>query len=173
MRAAIRVTVFLLSCGLIAPCAMPALEGGGSVDPLLKELVALERSALDRWITLDPQGYLELYAPEVTYFDPTTERRVDGLEAMQKRLAPMRSIKLPFKDPRYEMIDPKVERHGDVALLTFNLINYGKLPDRPESVLARWNSTEVYSQINRKWKIIHSHWSYTKPELKGGASSSL
>jgi ketosteroid isomerase-like protein len=113
------------------------------VDRLVEELVALERSALDRWIKLDPQGYLHLLAPEVTYFDPFTERGVDGLE---------------------------VQRHGDVALLTFNLVNYGKLPDAPERVLARWNSTEVYSRIGATWKIIHSHWSYIQPELKQPAS---
>lgn len=145
---------------------MPAQDGGGSVDRLLEELVALERSALDRWINLDPQGYLDLQAPEVTYFDPFTERRVDGLDAMQVRLAPMKKMKPPFTDPRYDMIDPKVQRHGDVALLTFNLVNYGKLPDAPERVLARWNSTEVYSRIGGTWKIIHSHWSYIQPELK-------
>ena len=64
------------------------------------------------------------------------------------------------------MIEPKVQHHGDVALLTFNLVNYGKLLNRSESVLASWNSTEVYSRIAGKWRIIHSHWSYTKPELK-------
>jgi hypothetical protein len=37
-------------------------------------------------------------------------------------------------------------------------------------VLARWNSTEVYSRINGQWKIIHSHWLYTMPQLKGGGS---
>jgi ketosteroid isomerase-like protein len=145
---------------------MPAQDGGGSVNRLLDELVALERSALDRWIKLDPQGYLDLQAPEVTYFDPFTERRVDGLDAMQVRLAPMKKMKPPFMDARYDMIDPKVQRHGDVALLTFNLVNYGKLPDGPERVLARWNSTEVYSRIGGTWKMIHSHWSYTQPELK-------
>jgi hypothetical protein len=62
---------------------------------------------------------------------------------MQLRLAPMMKIKPPFTDSRYDMIDPQVQRHGDVALLTFNLVNYGKLPDAPERVLARWNSTEV------------------------------
>jgi ketosteroid isomerase-like protein len=136
------------------------------VNPLLEELVALERSALDRWIKLDPQGYLDAAAPEITYFDPTTERRVDGWEALQMRLAPMKTLKLPFTDPRYEMTEPKVQRHGDVALLTFNLVNYGKLPNRSESVLARWNSTEVYCRIDGKWKIIHSHWSYIRPEVK-------
>jgi hypothetical protein len=51
------------------------------VTDLHEEIIALERSALDRWITFDPQGYLDLSAPEVTYFDPMRDKRVDGLEA--------------------------------------------------------------------------------------------
>ncbi|MGH9837153.1 MAG: YybH family protein [Blastocatellia bacterium] len=156
---------------ILLPQITTAQKGGGSANhSLLEELVALERSALDRWITGDPQGYLDLYAPEVTYFDPTTERRVDGLEAMQALLAPIKNLKIPFKDPRYEMIRPQVQLHGEVALLSFNLVNYGKLPDQPETVLARWNSTEVYCRVNGKWKIIHSHWSFIKPELKQAGS---
>jgi ketosteroid isomerase-like protein len=167
MQSAIGLTIFLLSSGLGAPLTARAQGTAAAVDDsLLRELVALERSALDRWITLDPQGYLDLYAQEVTYFDPTTERRVDGLKGLQERLTPMRNVKLPFKNLRYEMVDPRVQRHGDVALLTFNVINYGTLPDRPESVVSRWNSTEVYRRIDGKWRIVHSHWSFTKPEVK-------
>ena len=136
------------------------------MDRVFEELVALERSALDRWITLDPEGYLDLLAPEVTYFDPFTEKRVDGREAMQVRLAPMKEMTLPFTDPRYDMIDPKIQSHEDVAILTFNLVNYARLPNGPERVLARWNATGVYSRIGGRWKIIHSHWSYTQPEPK-------
>jgi hypothetical protein len=66
------------------------------MDPLLDELVAFERSALDRWIRFDPQGYVDILAAEVTYFDPFTERRVDGLDAMEVRLAPMKAMKPPF-----------------------------------------------------------------------------
>jgi ketosteroid isomerase-like protein len=139
------------------------------MDSLLDELVALERSALDRWIKLDPQGYLDLYAPDVTYFDVSTERRIDGLAAMQTRLAPMKTMKPPFSEPRYELIDPRVQQHGDVALLTFNLINYGKLSDGLERELARWNSTEVYARVGSSWKIIHSHWSYVQPPQKAPA----
>ena len=36
--------------------------------------------------------------------------------------------------------------------------------DGPKTT-ARWNSTEVYQRINGSWKIIHSHWSYVKPDL--------
>jgi ketosteroid isomerase-like protein len=85
---------------------------------------------------------------------------------MQERVAFMKNVKLPFTKPRYELLEPRVQRHGDVAVLTFQVVNYGTLPDQPESVLARWNSTEVYRRVDGKWKIIHSHWSFVKPELR-------
>ena len=167
MRKSILLAYCLLLMGSGTSCRVPAHAGGAAAEPpLLDELVALERSALDRWIHVDPQGYLDLYAPEVTYFDPMTERRLDGLAAIEARLAPLRGMKSPFKDPRYEISEAKVQRHGDVALLTFNLVNYAKVGDRPEGVLSRWNSTEVYARADGRWKIIHSHWSYTKPNIK-------
>jgi uncharacterized protein (TIGR02246 family) len=136
------------------------------VDGRSEEIIALERSALDRWIEFDPQGYLDLYAPEVTYFDPNVEKRIDGLEAMKTLLAPIKELEDAIKDARYEMKDTKVQRHGDVALLTFGLVNYGKVGDRPERELTRWNATEVYKSIDGRWRIIHSHWSYVKPLLR-------
>jgi len=166
MRPMIPLRSVLLSAGLVAYCATAMAQPPESDDALLAELVALERSALDRWVKLDPDGYLDLFATDVTYFDPTTERRMSGLEELRARLAPVRNMKPPFSDPRYELIAPKVQRRGDVALLTFNLINYGKLSDGVERELARWNSTEVYSRIDGNWKIIHSHWSSTQPQQK-------
>jgi uncharacterized protein (TIGR02246 family) len=164
LRKASFVTVFLL-CGVTSP-STETLQERSSVDRLTQEIVALERSALDRWIALDPEGYLKLYAPDVTYFDPTTDLRIDGLKAMQERLAPMKSAKSPFSDRRYEMTGAKVQRYGDVALLTYNLTNYGKPANQPERVLTRWNSTEVYGRRDGKWVLLHSHWSYIKPEIK-------
>lgn len=134
--------------------------------PREEEVIALERSALDRWITGNPQGYLDLYAPDVTYFDPFRDKRVDGLQAIRTLVAPPKDFKLPFTDPRYEMIDPKTERYGDLVLLTFNLVNYGKLPGQSETVLARWNATEVYARVGGNWRILHSHWSLVKPDVK-------
>ena len=158
--------VFLLSFVFTVSCSAPVQTAGTSADNLSEEIIALERSAIDRYITGDPQGYLDLYASEVTYFDPSLEKRIDGLEAMKTLLAPMRETKSPITVTRYEMISPKIQRHGDVVLLTFHAINYGKLPNQPETVLERWNSTEVYGRIDGQWKIIHSHWSYIKPEIK-------
>jgi uncharacterized protein (TIGR02246 family) len=133
-----------------------------------QQIIALERSALDRWIRGDPDGYLSLYANDATYFDPFRDKRVDGLDQLSARVAPMRGIKLPFTEPRYEMIDPRVDVEGNVAVLTFNLVNYGKpTGSADERVLARWNATEVYRRQNGAWRIGHTHWSFTQPQLAG------
>ena len=165
MRKASLMTIVLLSIRFTQSSGVSAQERV-SVDSVTKDLIALERVALDRYITMDPEGYLSLYAPEVTYFDPSTERRLDGLKAMQEFLRPMKTAKRRFTKPRYEILGPKVQLYGDVALLTFNIINYGKPPNRPEQALARWNTTEVYRRVDGKWVIVHSHWSFIKPDVK-------
>ncbi|UCC11231.1 MAG: nuclear transport factor 2 family protein [candidate division WOR-3 bacterium] len=123
-----------------------------------EEIIACERAALDRWGRGDPGGFTEISADEVTYFDPGTEKRVDGIGSLRQLYAP---IEGKIKIDRYEMLNPKVQVHGDTAVLTFNLIDY---TGRPEGSRAEghWNATEVYCRINGQWKIIHTHWSYTK-----------
>jgi ketosteroid isomerase-like protein len=58
-----------------------------------------------------------------------------------------------------------VDRAGEAAILTYNLVSYGRRADGG-AVVARWNSTAVYRLIDGRWKILHSHWSFTRPELK-------
>jgi ketosteroid isomerase-like protein len=154
-------TTALLTLSLFA-VAMAVSCADQSDDFRPETIIALERAALDRYGNGDPQGYLETYAPDVTYFDQNQERRVDGLGAMKELLIPITG---KIKVDHYEMIGAKVQHRGDVAVLTYNLVSYGKRPNGG-SVVVRWNSTEVYGRIEGKWKIIHSHWSYTKPELK-------
>lgn len=77
----------------------------------------------------------------------------------------MKGITLPFSDVRYDMINPKVQQVGDAALLSFNLVNYAKTsPDATESVLNRWNATQLYVKRHAVWTIVHTHWSFVKPE---------
>jgi uncharacterized protein (TIGR02246 family) len=155
-----------LVAGLVCVVPNHRAHGQAEADRERDEFVALERAALDRWITLDPGGYLGLYVDDVSYFDATTEARVDGRAAMEARLAPMKTAKPPFTNPRYEMVAPRLQRSGDIAILTFNLVNYGRIKGGPETVLARWNSTEVYRRVDGKWRIIHSHWSFVRPDVK-------
>jgi ketosteroid isomerase-like protein len=151
----------------LVACRQHAPGGLASTD-VADHLIALERSALDRWIQADPDGYLRLYTTDATYFDPFRDKRVDGLDALNAQVGAIRGIKLPFTEPRYEMLAPRVDVEGNIAVLTFNLVNYGKPSgSTQETVLARWNATEVYRRQNGEWKILHSHWSFTQPKLAG------
>ena len=133
----------------------------------MHDVIAMERAALDRWGNGDPSGYLEIMAREVTYFDPFQEKRIDGDVAMRVMLAPITG---QIKVDRYDMIDPRVQQYGDAALLTFNLISYRTQPNGVEAVISSWNASEMYARIDGKWSIVHSHWSYIKPELKQAMS---
>jgi hypothetical protein len=136
--------------------------GGKHEDDVAGKIISMERAALDRFGKGDPWGFIEISADEVTYYDTDTERRLDGLEALKQLYT---SIEGKISIERYEMINPKVQIHGDTAVLTFNLIDY--VPTSEESIKeVHWNSTEVYSRINEEWKIIHTHWSHIKPKLQ-------
>jgi len=129
----------------------------GAAEVEQETVVALERAALDRWGKGDPKGFLEIYAPEITYFDAGVERRVDGHSAMTEYLLPFTG---KIKVARYEMIGTKVQRHGDVAVLTYNLRSEAVKPDG-KTVTVRWNSSSVYARTGNAWKVVHSHWSLT------------
>lgn len=123
------------------------------------QILLLERSALDRWGKGDPGGFLELYAPDVTYFDPVTATRIDGHPAMVDYYRPWIG---KIQIARYELLNPQVVVEGNMALLTYNLVNYAQDAEGVESVGSSWNSTTVYQRQDDTWKAIHSHWSFTR-----------
>src|SRR5438477_6567817 len=148
--------MIFLACGGLASC-------GKSSDAFDQEkIIAIEKAALDRWGKGDPQGYLETYAPEITYFDPSREKRADGMQAMKDYYAPIAG---KVKVDRYEMIDTKVQHLGDVAVLSYQLMSHAIMPNGSPLTI-RWNSTKVYGLFDGRWKLFHDHWSYVKPELK-------
>lgn len=127
-------------------------------DSISKLIIGMEKSALERWNNGDPSGFLEISANEVVYFDPMTEQRLDGLDKLTDLYEKIRG---KIHVDRYEMINPKVQSVDKMAVLTFNLISY--FGDKYQ----KWNCTEVYRvEKESKWKIIQSHWSFTKPNIK-------
>ncbi|MEN6453654.1 MAG: nuclear transport factor 2 family protein [Prolixibacteraceae bacterium] len=123
-----------------------------------EKIIALEKAALERWMNGDVYGYLELYADDVTYFDPMLEKRLDGLNELTKLYEPWQG---KIKASNYEVIAPEVQADKSMAVLTFNLVS------SVGETTYKWNCTEVYrKEKGGEWKIIHSHWSSTKPELK-------
>lgn len=119
-----------------------------------EKIIAMEKAALDRWGKGDPSGFLEISAPDVVYFDPFLEFRLDGLAALTSYYEGLRG-KIRFD--RFELISPKVQICGEVAVLTFNYVSYAA------ETKSRWNCTEVYQRIDGYWRIIQTHWSFTQP----------
>lgn len=127
-------------------------------------ILALERAALERWGKGDPEGFLEIMSPDETYFDPLTAARIDSLDALRRHMAPFAGL---IRIERVEIVNPQVLHcGGDLAVLTFNLIDHGaRIGDGPKTT-SRWNATEVFQRRDSRWQIVHSHWSYTQPVLK-------
>ena len=120
-----------------------------------QQIIQLEMQALERWCNGDPSGFLEISAPDVVYFDPFLELRINGLKALTEYYEDLRGKILAN---RFELLNPLVQRVGPAAVLTFNFVSWGE-----EGDAHRWNCTEVFRQNGPAWEIIQTHWSFTKP----------
>jgi ketosteroid isomerase-like protein len=133
-----------------------------SVD-ISRTIIAMERTALERWGRGDPSGFLEISADDVVYFDPFVLRRVNGIEALR---ALYESIRGQVQIKRFELIDPRVQVIGDAAVLTFNYV-----AEDTNEATSCWNCTEVYRREGGAWRIIQTHWSFTQPKLAASDSA--
>lgn len=116
-------------------------------------ILGMERAALYRWGKGDPSGFLEISAPDVVYFDPFQPCRMDRIDALRRYYEGIRGMVHIDRD---EIINPKVQVIGDAAVLTFNFVSWSG--DKQN----RWNCTEVYARREDKWRIVQTHWSFTK-----------
>ena len=124
---------------------------------IAETIIALETKALEAWHNGNPSPYLDLYSKDFTYFDPAHERRIDGWDKIKVLYESMRG---KVKMDRFEIINPVVQQADSMAVLTYNLLSYSG------ETLWKENCTEVYRlEENNEWKIIHSHWSFTKPSI--------
>ena len=119
-----------------------------------KEIIALERSALDKWSQGNTRGYIDIGADDVTWFDftPGAQPRIEGLEAIRNYMAPLAG-QIPLHT--YDIVNPKVQVYDNTAILTFHW-NASTTDGKP---LPRWKTTSVYHWKNGKWRMVHAHWS--------------
>src|SRR5512132_3226601 len=112
---------------------------------IVETILELERTAMERWGRGDPDGFIDISAVDVSYFDPFTDRRLDGLEALRRLYGQFRG---KIRIDRFEIIDPRVQAAGDIAVLTYRFNSHGS-----EGSM-QWNTTEVYQRSLVGWKII-------------------
>lgn len=124
---------------------------------ITEKIIALETAALEAWHNGNPSPYLNLYSKGFTYFDSAHEWRLDGWDKIKELYESMRGM---VKMDRFEILNPVVQQTNEMAVLTYNLHSYSG------EKLWKENCTEVYRlEGNNDWKIIHSHWSITKPSI--------
>lgn len=124
---------------------------------ITETIIALETKALEAWHNGNPSPYLDLYSKDFTYFDSAHEWRIDGWDKIKELYESMRG---KVKMDKFEIINPIVQTTETMAVLTYNLHSYSG------ETLWKENCTEVYRfEENFEWKIIHSHWSLTKPSI--------
>lgn len=115
-------------------------------------IISLEKEAL---ASTDPMAFVELSDTDVIYFDPSLEKKIEGLDQLRTHYEHMSN---PDPVDRSEMIRPVVHVTQNIAVLTFNLDCHAG------DKVIKWNCTEVYRRNPaNEWKIIQTHWSYVKP----------
>lgn len=142
----------LLICAAALWCGLPALADANA--DTLREILALERQAMDGWRAGNPDPAMALASPEITYFHAVTQKRLDGLAAVRDLYEKYRGI--PLFDS-YDILDPRLQIAGDAAVLTYHFVRHNG------SAVSHWNATQVYQRGKDGWRVIHSHWSTVQP----------
>jgi ketosteroid isomerase-like protein len=124
-------------------------------------ILALEKRALKQWYKGDPWGFIEISAPDVTYFDTGTAQRLNGREVLRAEYA-RREGQIHYDV--MDFIDPTLQTLGDVAVLLYRFFSTQLNPDGSVSSRIPWNCTEVFVRIDHQWRIAHTHWSFIKGE---------
>jgi ketosteroid isomerase-like protein len=93
-------------------------------------------------------------ANDYTEFNSDYSTRLEG-KAVAVRLTEA-SSKDPSRTLAAEMLNPKVQVYGDVAILTYNYAGLFKNKDG-EVKPVRAKSTRVYAKIDGKWKLVHAN----------------
>jgi len=115
-------------------------------------ILAKERQWLDRWAAGDPLGFSEISANDVTYFDDiSASTRIDSLEEFRTYLT---SLVGQIPAHTYEIVDPRVQVYGDIAICTLHY--HPSINGEPEPP---WKATDVYRLTNGEWHLVHAHWS--------------
>jgi uncharacterized protein (TIGR02246 family) len=142
------VLLILISCGMKQNT--PALEN------IEQTILALERHALDNWAKGDPLAFSDNFADDGTYFDDlAAHMRLDSIEEIQNYFA---SLDGKISPHSYELVDPKVQIYGDIAILTLRY--HSTFPDDVPSL--PWKATSVYRLTDGEWHVVHAHWSLVK-----------
>ena len=148
------MNIAMVVCAAVAAFG-GALAAADSEADIARQLLALERQAMDGWMKGNPDSDLARTDSTVTYFHVAADKRLEGLPALTELFEKYRGR--PLFDS-YDLVDPKVQAAGNVAVLTFTL------ECRMGTTVYRYDASEVYQHKKEGWRVIHAHWSKAKTQ---------
>lgn len=144
--------VVLIGIALSACGKQKEIKENTSNEDISEIIISLEKTAL---AATDGMAFVELSDTDVVYFDPSLERKIEGLQQLRTHYENMGNM---APADSFNMIRPIVQITQNMAVLTFNLDSY------EAGNVIKWNCTEVYRRNpNNQWKIIQTHWSLVQP----------
>lgn len=121
-----------------------------------REVIALEKAALDKFFAGDVSGYLELWSKDdFSYFDANCKERIDRLEeivAFFKKFVEGR-----MHADTYDFHASRVQFGADTAVLTY------QLHADTNFIEMHYNVIEVFRRKADGWEVIHSTWDLITP----------
>ena len=124
-----------------------------NIETVEQAILAKERQANDQWSAGHPSGFSVNFASDITWFDDiAAQSRIEGRENMQNYF---KSLEGKIPPHKYELVDPKVQLYGDIAILTFQY--HSTMPNGEPG--PPWKVTSVYHLSNNDWQVVHANWS--------------
>jgi len=150
MKRAMSITVWTAALVMVSQGAMAADDA-----KVAAEVMALTRA---QWAA-EMQGksvaeQTALLADEYTEFNPDYPVRLEG-KALNAAMYEAQN-QAGGKALLGEMMNPKVQVYGDVAILSYNYVGVNQDKDGKTSNSAA-KSTRVYARINGQWKLVHAN----------------
>ena len=151
-----KVTLHLIVLIGMAFVPLSTFAQTGTNQAVADEIIALVKA---QWASeiADPANVseqLKNFADEYTEFNSDFSTRMEG-KAMAVRFTEATS-KDPGRILAAEMLNPKVQVYGDVAILSYNFAGIGSNKDK-EIEPIRAKSTRIYAKQSGKWKLVHAN----------------
>lgn len=132
-----------------------------SQQAIAAQIIAREKASAEAWQRKDKAFFNDLFTDDSSYFgfmSPYLQ-----IDPKQNFLPKMDKYFEMFKMDDFEIINPRVQVYGDVAILTYNSSVSGNFAGQPMNYTGKM--TVVYVKQGNTWRVAHGHESIN-PSLK-------
>lgn len=120
----------------------------------IEVLETLER-LLNAIYAQDVDTYRDLVASDVSSFESETPVRVDTVDFHLHYMRQQRSTRSPELQYRIDILNPRIQFHGNVAIATYTLVVTRS--DSRGICFTTTNETRVFVRQESRWTLVHFH----------------